>query len=214
MELLTVSLRPHYLPREFQQVFVTVVYIHPKANESDAAETLSHVVHRLQAMSPDAPNIILGDFNNCTLSKSLRNFYQYVTCPTRYNKTLDLCFGSVKGAYKSLPLPPLSTTDHKCVHLIPVYRTALRRGKVVTKRVKNWTEDSSLTLLGCLDCTDWNVFVDSSRDIDELTDVVSSWVSYCEDVVIPDKIIKVYPNSRPWVSKALKVLLNKKAPSF
>lgn len=95
MELLMVSLCPHYLPWEFPQVFVTVVDIHPEANESYAAEARSHVVHRLQAMSPDAPNIILGYFNNFdTLSKSLRSFYQYVTCLTRYNKTLDLCFGS------------------------------------------------------------------------------------------------------------------------
>lgn len=133
------------------------------------------------------------------MSKSLRNFYQYVTCPTRYNKTLDLCFGSVKGAYKSLPLPPLSTADQNCAHLIPVYRITQREGKVVSKQVKNWTENSSLTLQGCMDCTDWNVFVDSSSDLDELTDFVSSWVSYCEDIVTPGKMVKVYPNSRPWV---------------
>lgn len=210
MELLTVSLRPHYLPWEFPQVFVTVVYIHPNANESDAAETLSNVTHRLQSLSPDAPNIILGDFNNCTLSKSLRNFYQYVTCPTRYNKTLDLCFRSVKGLYKSIPLPPLSN----CVHLIPVYRTALQRGKVIAKRVKIWTEDSSLTLQGCMDSTDWNIFVDSRRDIDELADVVSSWASCCEEIVLPDKTVKIYPNSRPWVSKFLRILLNKKRHAF
>ncbi|KAG7522125.1 hypothetical protein JOB18_013791 [Solea senegalensis] len=32
IELLSVSLRPFYLPREFTQLFVTLVYIHPKAN--------------------------------------------------------------------------------------------------------------------------------------------------------------------------------------
>ena len=32
VELLTVALRPFYLPREFHQMFVTVVYIHPKAD--------------------------------------------------------------------------------------------------------------------------------------------------------------------------------------
>lgn len=121
MELLTVSLRLHYLPWEFPQIFVTVVYIHPNVNELDAAETLSNVTHRLQSLSPDAPNIILGDFNNCTMLKSLRNFYQYVTCPTRYNKTLDLCFWSVKGVYKSIPLPQLTTaacTLSRCTALL------------------------------------------------------------------------------------------------
>lgn len=32
----------------------------------------------------------------------------------------------------------------------------------------------------------------SRADIDDLTDAVSSWVSYCEDVVIPDNVVKVY----------------------
>lgn len=37
IELLTVALRPQYLPCEFPQLFVTVVYIHPQANEDNAA---------------------------------------------------------------------------------------------------------------------------------------------------------------------------------
>lgn len=34
------------------------------------------------------------------------------------------------------------------------------------------------------------------------------------DRVIPDKVVKVYPNSKPWVSKSLKVLLNRKRRAF
>ncbi len=102
IELLSVSLRPQYLPWEFPQLFITVVYIHPRTNEANAAETLGSVVHKLQWISPDAPNLIMGDFNKCSMKQCLRNFYQYVFCPTRFNKTLDLCYGSVKGAYKSV----------------------------------------------------------------------------------------------------------------
>lgn len=50
---------------------------------------------------PDAPSFVIGDFNLCKPSKSLSNFQQYVTCPTRNMKCLDLCYGSIKGAYKS-----------------------------------------------------------------------------------------------------------------
>lgn len=46
--------------------------------------------------------------------------------------------------------------------------------------------------------------------VDELTDVVSSWVAYCEDTVIPKKVVKIYPNNKPWVRKQLKDLLKKK----
>ena len=51
-------------------------------------------------------------------------------------------------------------------------------------------------------------------DIDELTDVISSWVSYCKDTVIPIKAVKVYTNSKPWVTKSLKGLLCEKNRAF
>ncbi|CAM4575487.1 unnamed protein product [Leuciscus chuanchicus] len=76
VELLSLSMRPMYLPREFPQIFVTVVYVHPKANEKNASELISQSVHKLQSLSPDAPNLVLGDFNHCSLDKSLRSFYQ------------------------------------------------------------------------------------------------------------------------------------------
>lgn len=47
LELLSVSLRPHYLPQEFLQLFVTLVYIHQKANESIACELVHQVTQRL-----------------------------------------------------------------------------------------------------------------------------------------------------------------------
>lgn len=183
IELLSVSLRPFYLPREFPQIFVTVVYIHPKANEAKVKETVEHTVSKLQNVSPDAPNFVMGDFNHCSLKHTLRNFQQYVTCATRFNKTLDLCYGSVRGAYKSISNPPLGLSDHNAVLLIPVYKTVLKRYRAENKSIKKWSADSSLALQGCLECTNWEVFDNSCSDIDELTDVVSSYINFCEDIL-------------------------------
>lgn len=58
----------------------------------------------------------------------------------------------------------------------------------------------------------WDVSKESCY-IDDLTDV-SCYVSFCVDRVIADKVVKVYPNSKPWVSKSLKVLLNRKRRAF
>ncbi|XP_039455156.1 uncharacterized protein LOC120433247 isoform X1 [Oreochromis aureus] len=187
IELLSVSLRPFYLPREFPQINVTVVYIHPKANPKNATDTISNVIHSLQSLSPEAPNIVLGDFNRCDLKKTLSSFYQYVNCSTRFNKTLDLCYGSIKGAYTSVAGPALGSSDHNTVHLLPVYKTVLRREKVRKHRIKVWSDDASLALQGCFDCTDWSVFIESCRDINELTDVVCSYISFCRDMIIPSK---------------------------
>ncbi len=50
----------------------------------------------------------------------------------------------------------------------------------------------------------------------ELTEdeVVSSWVAYFKDTVIPKKVVKIYPNNKPWVRKQLKDLLKKKKLAF
>ena len=60
----------------------------------------------------------------------------------------------------------------------------------------------------------WDEFIESSQDLDELTDVVSSWITYCEDTVIPKKAVKIYPNSKPRVSKHLKILLKREKQAF
>lgn len=40
VELLSISMRPFYLPREFPQLLVTLVYIHPRANTDTATQTV------------------------------------------------------------------------------------------------------------------------------------------------------------------------------
>lgn len=57
------SLHPFYLPREFPQIFVTVVYIHPKVNDNTASEAMAESVQRRQGIAPDAPIFIMGDFS-------------------------------------------------------------------------------------------------------------------------------------------------------
>lgn len=210
IELMSVSLRPFYLPLEFPQIFLTVVYIHPRANATTACTVISDVVQKLQSLSPDAPNFILGDFNHVTLKKTLRDFYQYVTCPTRRGKTLDLCYGTIKDAYKSMPLPPLGSADHNCIQLLPTYCTVLRRENMQTKAVQEWTEESVMCLQECYDCTDWDIFKESCKDLDEMTDAVCSYVAFCTDMIIPSKQVKIYPNNKPWVNWSIKDSIQKK----
>ncbi|KAL2086367.1 hypothetical protein ACEWY4_017426 [Coilia grayii] len=140
----------------------------------------------------------------------MSDFYQYVTCPTRRGKILDLCYGTVRDAYKSIQLPPLGSVDHNCIQLIPKYRSALRREQVQIKEVKEWTEESVMCLQECYDCTVWDTFKESCNDLDELTDVVCSYVAFCRDMIIPCKQIKIYPNNKPWANGSIKNCIRKK----
>ncbi len=49
----------------------------------------------------------------------------------------------------------------------------------------------------------------SCTDIDEQTDVISCYVSFCEENVIPKE-----SNSKAWMTKQLKVILNQKCKVF
>ncbi len=68
-----------------------------------------------------------------------------------------------------------------------------------------------MALQGCSDYTLWEVF--NTPDINEQVVVVSDYVNFCVDSVIPTKTFKVYSNDKPWVSGKLKKLIiqNKKA---
>lgn len=158
IELLTVSIRPFYLPREFQQLFISLVYIHPKSDVQKATDIISQVVHRYQLHSPDSPHFIMGDFNKCSLEGVL-NFQQYIDCPTRHKKILDLLHGSIQDAYRSFSRPPIGRADHNAVLLQPCYKPVLQRVRPVTRSFQRWTDDNILQLQDCFDRTEWDIFL-------------------------------------------------------
>ena len=110
--LTCVTLRPHYLPREFSNTFVCTVFIPPSGNVNRAANQIADSVHRHLQNKPDAPILI-----------SLPGFYQYMKCNTRKNNVLDKCYGNAKDAYTARA--KLSNSDHKAIHVLPTYRQSL-----------------------------------------------------------------------------------------
>ncbi|XP_014834141.1 PREDICTED: uncharacterized protein LOC106911834 isoform X2 [Poecilia mexicana] len=135
IELLTVGLRPYYLPREFTSVIVVVVYIPPSAVAAAAGDVINSTVAKLQTQHPDAFLAITGDFNHAPLDKTFNNFQQYVDCPTRDNKTLDLLYANAKDAYSASALPPLGRSYHNLVRLSPRYVPLVRRHPLHTRTV-------------------------------------------------------------------------------
>ena len=138
LELISVSLRPRYLPREFGRIFVTVVYaaVYDSTSAARAGKAIAAAVRDLQLISADAPCFVVGHFNHCDLRKALPSFRQFVTCPTREKNTTDLCYGNVPRAYKSVSLPPVGKSDHNAIHLISTYRPIIQTDPIVKKSVK------------------------------------------------------------------------------
>ena len=126
MELLCLSLRLFYLPREFGNILICSVYVPPNGNASRAATQVVDCFHEQLQCTPNAPIFIMGDLNHCSLNTALPGFEQHIKCDTRKNRTLDKCFGNIKHAYPAIAKPPLSNSIHNTVHLIPTCKTALK----------------------------------------------------------------------------------------
>ena len=213
-EILTVSAHPYYLPPKFSHVIIMTVYVPPSVCAREAADCIASHVHDVETRAPDAVKIITGDFNHCDLQKLLPGYQQQIECTTRGQHKLDLFFCSVKDAYTSMPLPLLGHSDHNLVNLMPKYRPLVQRVPPETKLVQDWSPVGWESLKGCFECTDWSVFIDTATDVSELADTVCSYINFCVKSVILRKSVKIFSNNKPWVTKHVKEMLNRKKQAF
>ncbi|XP_068104060.1 lysine-specific demethylase 5C [Hyperolius riggenbachi] len=128
----------------------------------------------------------------------------HITCPTRNQNTLDHCYTVLKDAYKPIRQAPLGNSDHCLIHLIPTYRRHLESSKPVLRTVRKWTEEPKLQLQACFECTDWATL--ETACLEEWSQNVISYISFCEELCIPTKTFRVYPNNKPWFNGKLRRL--------
>ncbi len=204
LEHLTLSCRPFYSPREFSSIVLVAAYIPPRANSTAAIGDLVTEIHKAETAFPNSALIVVGDFNHTNLRKGLPRYYQHVACPTRQDKTLDHCYTTIEGAYRATPRAPLGDSDHALVVLTPMYKQKLKSVRPVNRSVKMWSQDAIVNLQGCLDCTAWDIFKSSCSSLDEYTDTVACYISFCEEVCVPIRKIKKFGNDKPWFSKSVK----------
>ena len=216
LELISIVCKPFYSPREFASTVVVAVYIPPgpSANKQRAAREIADHVSEVESKYPDSFVTVIGDMNRCSLKKVLPKFYQQVTCTTRKDATLDECYCKIKDAYSSLKRAPFGKSDHATLILVPKYKQRLKQSKPQIKKVRRFPPSALDTLRAEFDCTLWSTFEDSCTDIDEYTDVVTSYVAFCEDKNAVEKTIKVYPNDKPWYTPQLAELRQKKTEAY
>ena len=145
VELITITCRPYYLPREFSNVLVTCVYIPPSANYTQATERLGSHIHDLMTKFPDAMIVVTGV---CNVNTALPGLHQHITCSTRGNNTLDLCYTDVNNAYICHKLCPLGNSDHHLIYLRPKYKPLGKREPPAKRTVLAWTPEVWDTLMG------------------------------------------------------------------
>lgn len=83
----------------------------------------------------------------------------------------------------------LGDSDHNVIHLVPLYKQRLKTSKLELRTIQICNDESVDCLRGCFDCTAWDVFIDTSEDLDELNQVVTDYIHFCVGKVIPKKCV-------------------------
>nr|BAB83841.1 ReO_6 [Oryzias latipes] len=214
LESFFINCRPFYSPREFSSFVLVGVYIPPQACVTEALQQLADQITEVERNHPDSLVITLGDFNRANLKAEIPKYKQHVTCPTRGLNILDHCYTTITDAYHSVSRAALGLSDHCLVYLIPTYRQKLKSAKPIVKTGKRWSDESKLQLQACFDCTDWSVFEAAASDLDELTDTVTSYISFCEDMCVETKTFCTFNNNKPWFTAKLRQLRQDKEEAY
>lgn len=131
------------------------------------------------------------------------------------NRTMDLFYTIAKEAYAATPLPPLEKSDHNLVQLQPTYIPMGKRLPITTRQVRRWSPDIKKSLRDCFQTTDWDVIVGShGDDVEGAAQCITDYMNFCADVVVPVRTVKCFTNNKPWVTKEVKAVLNRKKRAF
>ncbi|KAI3356719.1 hypothetical protein L3Q82_003307 [Scortum barcoo] len=111
--------------------------------------------------------------------------------------------------------PPLGKSDHNLVHLQPLYTPLVQKQPVTTRSVRRWSPEKESALRDCFNTTVWDVLMNPhGEDIEGMTHCLTDYLNFCADVVSPVKTVRCYPNNKPWVTREVKTVLNKKKAAF
>ena len=96
------------------------------------------------------------------------------------------------------------------VLLQPKYRPIVQTQPAKVISIQQWSTESIERLRSEFDCTVWEVFTQSAQNIDQLTETISDYINFCTDLYIPKKCVKVFSNNKPWITKNVKEIINRK----
>ena len=65
-----------------------------------------------------------------------------------------------------------------------------------------------------MECTDWDVFVSPGDSLDHTATVISDYIAFLEDMIIPTNLVKSFPNSKPWITQLLKKTVSQKRDAY
>ncbi|KAM9793604.1 uncharacterized protein ACBT44_017988 [Syngnathus typhle] len=191
LETLFINCRPFYSPREFSSIVMAAVYIPPHARASEATQMLADQGEP-RTRTPQIQTACNVSHQRGTDSGPLLH---------RDEGCIPLC-----GSCGFRTLGPLSSSSD------PGLQAETKNA--VVRTVRKWTVESRQDLQACFDCTDWGAFEAATSDLPELTDTVTSYISFCEDLCVETKTFCTYNNDKPWFTPNLRRLRKVKEEAY
>ena len=84
----------------------------------------------------------------------------------------------------------------------------------MTHSIWKWSDDTNAMLQVCFPSTAWNMFWDSSNDIEEYTTSVTGFIHKCIDGVVSIVTARTFPNKKPWTTGNIHTELKGRAAAF
>ena len=100
---------------------------------------------------------------------------------------------------------------HNSIPLIPAYMEKLKQEVPVKRSVQKWSDEADAKLQDCFNSTNWNMFWESSDNIEEFTTLVTGLINKCIDDIFPTVTVRIYPNQKPWITGNIRIELKARA---
>ena len=215
LEVLWVSARPKWLPRQIGSLVICAVYLPPKTATKTVQLLTNYLASTLVLLTKKYSNplfMIMGDFNSTSTNFKAVNLTkpcklkQVVSVPTRGNHTLDYIFTNGHRWYKEpTSLPAIGRSDHNTILWVPhPYLVTKQAPKV---RVTRKFPDSRLREFGSwITHHDW-VEVTSSPSVDDKVRQFQDTLTAKVDYSFPLQKTSMHATDKPWMSTAIKRLI-------
>ncbi|MEL7522972.1 MAG: endonuclease/exonuclease/phosphatase family protein, partial [Cyanobacteria bacterium J06553_1] len=210
-EILWLTLRPQWLPRDISVIILAVFYYPPKTLAAIRDRLIKHIITTVQLLQTKHNNpgvMILGDYNTFPEKEVMRalNLKQVVKIPTRGSNTLDKILTNIQGYYKApVSLPALGNSDHVSVLWEPIDKQ--QECVPIKTQYSRRFPDSGIREFGrWITQQNWKEVLEA-HGTDNKCDLFHDIIWRKIDAIFPLKKRRTHPNDKPWMNNKIKGLI-------
>ena len=211
LEIMWISARPAWLPRNIGVIIIAAVYFPPNSLADTRDRLIKHIISTAQLLQTRYTNpgfVILGDLNTFPDKEVTRplNLKQVVKVPTRGNNTLDKIITNLHKLYNApVSLPNLGNSDHSSVLWEPCHQQQSKE-PVKTQYTRRFPDSRIREFGRWITQQSWQEVLDM-EGTDNKCDLFYDIIWEKIDALFPLKKRRTHPKDKPWMNTKIKDLI-------